>query len=305
MRHIRLARIAAAATLLAVGLATLPAAADPEAAEAQCTADYTDGQKLRAEGQYMAARQKSLACANDACASWIKADCLKWVAELDAATPTVLLEVHDLAGAETSEVRVTLDGKPWLQRLEGRAVAADPGPHTLVFHLAGAAPIEQRVVLRELEKGRKVAVSFAPAVREAPVVGPQAPPVSVAQPAAPPEAPPPEQEAGGVPAWAWVLSVTGVVAIGVATPLIVVAAGSASDASEICPPPSCAAEPNAEAASLNANATTFGAAGGVVGGLGLIALTVGIYGIVSAPPAREAGVSFRVAPGAVELWGSF
>jgi hypothetical protein len=59
-----------------------------------------------------------------------------------------------------------MDGAPFLTQLDGKAIAVDPGPHAFKFELEGADPIEQQIVIRQGQKDRVVAVSFAPAATE-------------------------------------------------------------------------------------------------------------------------------------------
>ena len=96
----------------------------------------------------------------DACAGFIRTDCAKWLGEIDASQPTVVLEVRDAAGKDTAAVRVTLDGKPWLDKLEVTAVAIDPGEHVVRYEIDRAPAHEETVRVREGEKNKKLSFSF-------------------------------------------------------------------------------------------------------------------------------------------------
>src|SRR3954470_24878187 len=60
-----------------------------------CIASYDQTQKLRKGGKLGAAREQALVCLKDACAEFIRADCARWFAEIEASQPTVVFEVRD------------------------------------------------------------------------------------------------------------------------------------------------------------------------------------------------------------------
>jgi hypothetical protein len=100
----------------------------------------------------------------------VQTDCAQWLTEVSRDLPTIVVVAKDKSGEDTTAVTVTMDGSPFLSQLDGKAVNVDPGPHTFHFELEGADPIDQQIVIRQGQKDRVVAVSFAPAAAEA--VGP-------------------------------------------------------------------------------------------------------------------------------------
>jgi len=66
-------------------------------------------------------------------------------------------------GSDATEVRVSVDGELLIERLDGKAVPIDPGERRFDFELAGHAPVQKRLVIREGEKARQIEVEFAPA----------------------------------------------------------------------------------------------------------------------------------------------
>jgi hypothetical protein len=161
----------------------------------ECSAAYDQTQALRKTGKLSAARQQAVACMRDACAEFIRTDCVKWLGEIDASQPSVVFEVRDAAGGDTAAVRVSLDGKPWLQKIELRAVAIDPGEHTIRYEIDGAPAHEESVRIREGDKNRKLSFSFQ-ASSAAPIDG-----------AAPAAQPAPEEKRSVAP---WVVGGVGV-----------------------------------------------------------------------------------------------
>jgi hypothetical protein len=159
--------------ILVTGVATTPArAADDKQA---CSAAYDQTQALRQAGKLSAARQQAVACMRDTCAEFVRTDCTRWLGEIDTSVPTVVFEITDVHGKDTAAVRVWLDGKPWLDKLDVKAVPMDPGDHTLRYEIDGASPHEESVRIREGEKNRKLVFSFQQLPSTAPL---QAPPTS-------------------------------------------------------------------------------------------------------------------------------
>jgi len=153
-------RLALAATALASLALAYAAPARAEMSKAQCIAANVEAQSLRREGKLSLARQKLRACGDPACPALITTDCAKRLDELESVQPTLIFQVKDAAGGDLTEVRITVDGQPLLQKLDGTATAVDPGPHRFVFSVAGTAPLTQQLVIREGERARVVSVVF-------------------------------------------------------------------------------------------------------------------------------------------------
>jgi hypothetical protein len=154
----------------------------------QCVASSEHAQNFRDEGKLVAARAELLVCAAEACPTVIRKDCADWLVDVDARLPSIILDARDAGGHDVAAVRVSLDGVLLVARIDGKAIPVDPGEHTLRFTPEQGAPVEQRLVVRERDKGRLVRV-----------VLPSADPAS----APPASAPPPvkkEAEPPAVPA---------------------------------------------------------------------------------------------------------
>jgi hypothetical protein len=139
----------------------------------------------------------------------VRDDCTRRLDEVEKAQPTIIFEVKDAAGGDVTAVTVTVDGKPWTDTLDGKALAVDPGRHVFAFSVAGRAPFERTFALAEGEKGRRERIVLesavspsaasvpapSPAPSPSPGTAPAAAPPS--PPASPSEPPPPEPPAGG------------------------------------------------------------------------------------------------------------
>lgn len=154
-------------------------AAKPEGLKQQCVEAYEQTQSLRKSANLRAARDSALTCAQAACPAVVKKDCATWLTELEQSLPSVVLGARDKAGQETTAVRVFVDGAPFVDHLDGRAVALDPGAHTFRFELDGAPPSELRTLIREGEKNRPIEISFAASSQRGADGDSARPPVSV------------------------------------------------------------------------------------------------------------------------------
>jgi hypothetical protein len=151
--------VAAAAALVAVAVAAPRARADEKEA---CVAASDQAQTLRDEGKYRAARLQLLACSRDACPGLVRHDCEKWLSDLDANQPTVVLGARDPKGTDAPSTRVLLDGAVLTSHLDGKPIAVDPGEHTFRYEATGAAPVEQHAVIRVGEKNRMLTAVVMP-----------------------------------------------------------------------------------------------------------------------------------------------
>ncbi|MDP8998715.1 MAG: hypothetical protein M3O46_01240 [Myxococcota bacterium] len=152
------------ATVLGVWLVTSgAAAADPTKKE--CAAANESAQDLRRGGKLRDARASFAVCTAATCPGPIREDCAQRLKEVESSTPTIVFEAKDSLGHDLGAVRVTMDGTLLLDKLDGTAIAVDPGQHQFTFEAVGLRKDEESVVLREGEKDRRVR-----AVLESPVV---------------------------------------------------------------------------------------------------------------------------------------
>jgi hypothetical protein len=144
-----------ASALATVLAATSSALAGPEDREV-CANAAEQGQQLRDEGKYRRAREQMLICARQACPGPIQSDCGKWLTELDRDAPTVVFGARDSRGGDIVDVKVSMDGAPILDRLDGKPVLVDSGEHTFKFEAKDGTTKEEKVLLRAAEKARPI-----------------------------------------------------------------------------------------------------------------------------------------------------
>ena len=181
-------RLSACGILAGMLLAAAPATADDQAL---CLDASSSAQDLRRDKRLGEARAQLLVCARESCPAVVRRDCAEWLVEVDAAMPTVVITAKDDRGADIVAARILVDGKPYLERLEGKALPIDPGVHAVHVEVEGATPQELQLVVREGEKNRLVELTIARPVVVEPPPPVVAPPVVAPPVVAPPVVAPP------------------------------------------------------------------------------------------------------------------
>jgi len=214
--------------LAAVAAGGSARAADPTTAD--CLSATESSLTLRNQHKLRDARAQLLICSAATCPADIRSECVRRVAEVNAAIPTVVFEMKDAAGNDLTGVRVDIDGSVLAEHLEGTALSIDPGEHTFTFARAGDPPVQKVFVIREGEKDRRERVVLGPVAIAA---APAAVPAVVAQaPVAPAPAP---SYWTGRRIGAVVLAAAGVAGIGVGAGFGLAAMSRHDDAEKVCP----------------------------------------------------------------------
>jgi hypothetical protein len=131
---------------------------------AACLDASTKAQTLRDAHQLVEARAQLRACAASSCPAVVQRDCANWLVEVDKSLPTVVVTAKNRAGADLVEVKVSVDERSFVSKLDGAAVPMNPGPHTFHFEGADGTRVDQQVVIKEGEKNQPVAVVLGAAV---------------------------------------------------------------------------------------------------------------------------------------------
>lgn len=277
-------------TLVALTVAVPARAADDKKA---CLESYEKAQRLRADVKLRASIKELATCSRDVCPALIKKECGKWLEEVDQSMPSVVFEVTGPDGREVADVKVTMDDEVLVTEITGTAVVVDPGNHAFKFERAGQV-LEERFVIREGEKRRKLEVSFVPKLAPAPAPAP--PPAPTPPPQPNPIADPTAGESRPVPAIVWVLGGIGVVSLGAFAGFAFKGIGEKSDLD--------ACKPRCTDAQIDDNKRTFVVAD-VFLGVGVVALGTAAVLFFTRPaePARARIDVRAVAGGAALTWG--
>lgn len=169
----------AAAGLMVVGLlATLAFPARSDDMKEACATSFESGQRLRREGKLRAARKELVICAAQSCPEIIAPACGKWLQEVDAAMPTVVVVARGPKGDQVGDVRVLVDGELVASTLDGKPLAIDPGKHRLRYERDGVDAVEEEVIINVGDHNRRLEPTFKAPREPAGSTEPKAGPVS-------------------------------------------------------------------------------------------------------------------------------
>jgi hypothetical protein len=305
-RQIPTVSLAAVVASLVLTAPTVSHAADPTTLD--CLGANDSSISLRNEHKLRAAREKILVCAAASCPADVRNECMRRVAEVNAAIPTIVFEAKDATGRDLSAVKVSMDGQPLAEKLAGTSLSIDPGEHSFTFEAAGQEKVQKQFVINEGEKGRRERITFG--ATETATKTPAAPPQTTApemtatqtttpQPAS--DLPP----SGGRPGLgpqkiaAIVAAGVGVVGVGIGTVFGLQAMSKRSDASSVCPD-QCADQNGIDRWKSAKTAGNVSTVAFIVGGVGLAA---GAALWFTAKPSASTQVG--IGPGSIELKGSW
>jgi hypothetical protein len=132
-----------------------PASKDARA----CAAAYKDAQVLEHAGHLQRARAALVICARSTCGDFIRHACTVRHGQLDAEMPSIVPLASDAAGAPVVDVQVAMDGQPLTSRLDGRAIAVDPGLHEFTFRLPQGKVVTETLVIAQGQRNRALVIA--------------------------------------------------------------------------------------------------------------------------------------------------
>lgn len=198
------------AAALSIALAGEAQAASP------CVQANQEAQELREKGRLREARAELLVCAQKSCNAVVRADCERWLKEVDEQTPTIVVRLVDARGQDVLGARVTIDEARI--ELDGKPVQVDPGQRTIKARARSGDIAETKVLMAQGEKARVIEVRFTTELAPDGTRSSGAPPKSDAKSEGDrtgPEKPPVDPgRSSGVPVLPLTLAVVGGVALG-------------------------------------------------------------------------------------------
>ncbi len=142
---------------LALALSLLPAFASADD-KSDCFDAAEKAQKLKTDKKLTEARPALLTCSRDICPQQVRTDCVKWLGEVDTGTSTIVVRARDADGHDVIDVKVFVDDQLLLPKLQGTAVAVDPGQHHVRYEFPNGKIVEDNVLIAEGEKDRVLRV---------------------------------------------------------------------------------------------------------------------------------------------------
>ena len=152
-------RVIGPAVVLALVCVVTDARADDPTKE-QCFSANETAQSLRQAGKFEPARTQLLICIAKSCSVAVRDDCNERLNDLVKATPTIVFTAKGAGDADLLAVKVTMDGAPLADSLDGTALTVEPGEHTFEFTTDGYAAVSKKLVVREGVKGRQETIAF-------------------------------------------------------------------------------------------------------------------------------------------------
>lgn len=262
--------------------------ADSSEALSQCVEAHERAGMLRIEERWEEARVAMNSCASERCPLAIRTDCARWLEELSAKLPTLIVVIERDDDGE-HPVRLSLDGRELQLSEPLRPIEVLPGTHRLEFTLPSYAPLSYDVSVGVGEKNKVVRVRFERETKTA------APP--------PPAAPAPLKTASTrpVPTVTYLLAGGAILAAGTSGSLLAAALSRRSTARERCAP-GCYDGQREEVDRLLLGADI--AAAGSLAFAGLAIYTFVSRPTVELPATPRVGLAFTRTPGVV-LSGRF
>ncbi len=237
------------------------------------------GQRNRAAGKVASAREDFIVCSATTCPEFIRTDCVAWLDELVKGQSTFVFYAKDESGSDLTRVKVSVDGQPLAETLNGLPIAIDPGEHTFRFEAQGFDTIEKKVLAVQYSKGRllEIVMRRSAAVKIAP-------PADIAPPA--------ESSRGSASPLPWIFGGVGVAALGVFTGFEIKGWNDYSTAES-----GCGVTRSCSDADLSSGRTSFRIAGAALG-VSVVSFAAMAISLVLAPKSASTTGSTR-APGKV------
>lgn len=205
-----------------------PATAQPAgSASASCETSYEQAQTERLAGHYISASSAALACSQIQCNQAIVRECMRLYESLQQDTPTFVFSARKAEGGALIEVKVEMDGKQVADKITGRVMPVDPGPHQFVFIDKTRGKIETTETARVGDHARVIEATFP---------DPNAKVVPAGAAAGGADTGAQKEKPKGVPAMTFVLGGVGVAGIATFAGLRIAAVGDYNHYNSTCSP---------------------------------------------------------------------
>jgi len=136
-------------------LVVIPTVASAAPSTRECAAAYEETQLAMRRSRLLHARETLHTCLDEACPKALRSDCSEWLKEVEARTPSVVVEWVAEA-ASVRDARLFVDDVLQAGGVDGKAIAVDPGPHVFRIEAPHAPPVSVTTVIREGDKLRVV-----------------------------------------------------------------------------------------------------------------------------------------------------
>jgi hypothetical protein len=145
--------------LLLLTLVVVPTVAEAAPSNRTCAAAYEETQVAMRRSHLVRARESLQTCLDEACPTVLRLDCAGWLKEVEARTPSVVIECT-ADGVSVRDVRLFVDGELRASGIDGKAMELDPGNHVFRIEAPNAPPVSLNTIVREGEKLKVVRIEL-------------------------------------------------------------------------------------------------------------------------------------------------
>ncbi|HTU58625.1 MAG TPA: hypothetical protein VMF89_09325 [Polyangiales bacterium] len=121
-----------------------------------CSVVYDEGRDAEREGDLHAALELYQSCAQESCANPVRRSCEARALRLELDAPSIVPLANTADGQPLVDADVTMDGKLLTSRLDGLAIAVEPGLHDFVFSKHGEVFGQVRLVIAQGQRNREI-----------------------------------------------------------------------------------------------------------------------------------------------------
>jgi hypothetical protein len=125
-----------------------------------CAVTYRTAVEIELAGHLREAKETYWACAKPACGVLIRNQCSARFTQLESDIPSVVPLVTDEAGRDRIDVQVTMDKEILTNRVDGRALPVDPGPHEFSVIAEGAILARRKVMILQGQRNRPITLAI-------------------------------------------------------------------------------------------------------------------------------------------------
>jgi len=305
MRPVRTpAAFALMAVLVGAMISFSRAAQGAEPTTADCLTAYEDAVGLIRNHQFRATKAKLLICSSGSCPAEIQSECLRRLPEVETSLPTIVFEAKDGVGTNLFAVKVKMDGDLLAERLQGTALAIDPGEHVFTFEVAGRPIVEKHLLILEGEKLRRERVEFEALAPPKPAPSPAPAPIAKVDllEQQPQPSSPPTHGLGRGRTIALILGGVGVAATGVGIAYGLITMSRKDHANNLCPTQQCDAQSGVDAWVSAHDAGNIATGAFIIGAAG-IASGAATWFLAKPKADGGAGTHVSLGPGGVQVQG--
>jgi hypothetical protein len=129
---------------------------------------------LRKADKLLEQRAELSTCAASSCPDAVRTSCQQRLAQANQAIPSIVFFAQDRSGRDLVAIKLSIDGAAYTDRLDGTAIALNPGEHEFRFEMTEQQPVVKTFVMHQGEQNRREIILLGAAPIPAALVAPSA-----------------------------------------------------------------------------------------------------------------------------------